>query len=161
MAVLNGYLALGNMDAAGVVFTELGASAGGYARQPIALTPVGGGAVRNSAAIQFPAAVLYTWPSFRAYAVFDALTSGIQLMAWDIRTLHSIRASRRHSVGAGAIELKFPRVESNHGTEVVMAGPYAAGPDRIFASLATATMTQAAYDALVTKDPNTLYVIVG
>jgi len=132
MAVLNAYLALGNMDASGAVFTEMPTTVGGYVRQPIALQPTGGGSVRNSGAVQFLNSSQYTWPSFRAYAVFDALTDGAPMMAWDVRTLHSIRATRRHIVAAGAIDLKFPRVESNHGTEVVTAGPYAVSPDRIF-----------------------------
>lgn len=161
MPVLNGYLALGNIDPSTLAFTEL-AGASAYARQAIALLPQGfGGIVRNSAEIQFPSPVTATWPDFRAYAVFDALSAGVQLMAWDIGSRRSIRPTKRHTIATGAIQLTFPTVLSNHGTEVIMAGPYVASPDRIFASLATATMTQAAYDALAVKDPNTLYVIVG
>jgi hypothetical protein len=157
----SGYLALGNMDVSGLVFTEM-SGAPGYARQAVTLRPAGAGTVINPATIDFPIATRpYTWPSFRAYGIYDAVSAGNLLMAWSIGNSIVVVAGRHHRVLVGDIELNFPVVTSTHGTEVVMAMPLTVSPDRIIPGLPTLSITQAAYDALPVKDPTTLYIIVG
>ncbi|UPT93901.1 hypothetical protein J4G48_0031825 [Bradyrhizobium barranii subsp. apii] len=121
MTVISGYLALGTLDSTGTAFTELSAVVGGYARQAVTLVSGPDGAISNISALQFANSSPNDWPSFRAYAVFDSLTGGAQILVWDVAVSHTVRPARRHSVAAGKIQLKFPRAESNHGTEVFAA----------------------------------------
>lgn len=163
MTPYNGYLALGNLDDAGI-FTELTVAGGavGYARQAIALAPAGAGSLVNSAAIDFPIATKpYTWPSFRAHAVFDAAVAGNRQMTWRLGNPIVIAAGDRHRLKVGDIELNFPVPTSSLGTEVLLSQNFTISPDKVLTSLPSVTLTQAAYDALTIKDPMTLYVIVG
>ncbi|MCK1401969.1 hypothetical protein IVB45_17800 [Bradyrhizobium sp. 4] len=164
MIPYSAYLALGNFDASGLVFTELTIAGGakGYARQSISLAPAGAGSLVNSAAIDFPVATKpFTWPSFRAYAVFDALTAGNQQMAWKLGNPIVVAAGDRHRLKAGDIELNFPVATSSLGSEVLLSQSFTISADKVLTGLPSVTLTQAAYDALATKDPMTLYVIVG
>ncbi|UPJ27081.1 hypothetical protein [Bradyrhizobium sp. CW1] len=163
MTPYSGYLALGNLDDSGL-FTELTVAGGaaGYARQAITLAPAGAGSLVNSAAIDFPIATKpYIWPSFRAYAVFDSASAGNRQMAWRLGNPIVVAAGDRHRLKAGDVELNFPIPTSSLGTEVLLSQTFTISPDKVLTTLPVVTMTQAAYDALVTKDPTTLYVIVG
>ena len=163
MTPYSGYLALGNLDDSGL-FTELTVAGGavGYARQAISLAPAGAGSLVNSGAIDFPvAAKPYIWPSFRAYAVFDAASAGNRQMAWRLGNPIVVAAGDRHRLKAGDIELNFPIATSSLGTEVLLSQTFTISPDKVLSTLPVVTLTQAAYDALATKDPVTLYVIVG
>ena len=116
----------------------------------------------NSGAIDFPvAAKPYIWPSFRAYAVFDAASAGNRQMAWRLGNPIVVAAGDRHRLKAGDIELNFPIATSSLGTEVLLSQTFTISPDKVLSTLPVVTLTQAAYDALATKDPVTLYVIVG
>jgi hypothetical protein len=155
MAALNGFLALGTLNAAGTIFTEIIAS--GYARQPIALEPDKTDDVINTAKIEFPAA-LADWPAFNAYAVFTAVSAGAQIMAWGTKQ-ERIDRRGRHIVPAGDIRLEFPVPRANSGSAIIMSGPLVRSPQQLFASLNVVEVSQAEYDALGSKDARTLYVI--
>jgi len=160
MPALTGFLALGSIAEGTFTFTEL-TGAGAYARQAISLSPVGGGRIRNDAAIQFPAITGASWAKFNALAVFDAVTGGNQLMAWRAGSadLNGLLPGKRYRIGNGAIEIIFPVVYSNLGTEVILSGPYSLSPQGPFMTPATLVVTQAEYDAIATKDADTLYYI--
>lgn len=135
MAALNGYLALGTINASGV-FTELSGAAG-YARQAVTFETLGGSRIRNSTAVNFTKANGVQWPTFNAYAFYGAATGGSPIRAWGVSApeVNDLIGPRPRSIGAGVIDI---------GTD------YGALP-----------LTQAQYDALTVKDPVTLYAIVG
>ncbi|PYB71276.1 phage tail fiber protein [Rhizobium wuzhouense] len=123
MSVLSAFLALGSLNPTTFAFTELSGS--GYARQPISFVASGAGEVTNDAALLFPAITGASWSRYNALAVFDALTAGNRLMAWNVRQpeLNSLIPGRRQSIARGNIRLSFPVVQANSGSPVIMSGP--------------------------------------
>lgn len=158
MSALSAFLALGHIAEGAFVFAEI-SGAGGYARQAIDLEPVGGGKMVNDADIQFPLITSGSWPLFNAYAIFDAATGGNQLMAWRVALPEHnyLLRNKRWRIRRGDIQLTFPLVTSSHGSEVIMSGPYALSPQGLFLTPSILSMSQEDYDALPTKDADTLY----
>lgn len=162
MGALAGYLALGSIAEGSLNFTEI-ASAGAYARQAISMAPMAGGKVVNDAAIAFPAITGAQWSLFNAYAIYDAASNGNLLMAWRVNALEAnkLAVGQRVRVPIGAIQLQFPVVLSNHGTEVILSGPYSLSPQGLFMTPSILAMTTAAYNALPSKDADTVYLTTG
>lgn len=158
MSALSAFLALGLIAEGTFTFTEI-SGAGGYVRRPVDLVPAGGGKMVNGADIQFPLITSGSWPLFNAYAIFDAATAGNQLMAWRVALPEHnyLLRNKRWKIPRGDIQLTFPVVTSSHGSEVIMSGPYALSPQGLFLTPSIQSMSQEDYDALATKDGDTLY----
>lgn len=159
MSVLSAFLALGSINPTTLAFTELSGS--GYARQSIDFVAQAAGEVANDNAILFPAISGASWMRYNALAVFDAVTAGNRLMMWNVKQpeLNSLSPGRRQAFAKGTIRLTFPVVQANSGSPVIMSGPYALAPQALFLTPAIKVLSQAAYDAIATPDPSTVYMI--
>jgi hypothetical protein len=82
--------------------TEVGA--GGYARQKVTFGSAAGGAMSNSAAIEFPAATA-DWGTATAWALFDAATGGNMLWYGDITVPKALYSGDIYRVSANNLTL--------------------------------------------------------
>lgn len=79
-------------------------SAGGYARQKVTFGSAAGGAMSNSAAIEFPTATA-DWGTATAWALFDAATGGNMLWYGDITVPKALYSGDIYRVNANNLTL--------------------------------------------------------
>jgi hypothetical protein len=79
-------------------------SGGAYARQAITFGSPSSGTLKNSAEIIFPTATA-SWGTVKAWAIFDAATSGTMLWYGDISVPKELLAADVYRIEAGGLTL--------------------------------------------------------
>ena len=79
-------------------------SGGAYARQAVTFGSPSGGTMKNSAEIVFPTATA-SWGTVKAWAIFDAASSGSMLWYGDIAVPKELLAADVYLIEAGGLTL--------------------------------------------------------
>ena len=86
--------------------TEVGSTGTGYERQAITFTVPVDGTTGNDSLVSFPVATT-AWGTITHLAIYDSLIGGNMLLHGPVTPTHTVNASARIEVPAGAIQISF------------------------------------------------------